>query len=59
LKKEKMWNYKRASRAWLVATNELGLNNKWFWRSFVCVCQIIHCCRSYSFILQVVLNRPY
>ncbi len=59
LKREKMWNYKWASQAWLATANELSLNNKWFWRSFVCVFQIIHCCRSSSSILQVVLNKPY
>jgi len=30
LKREKMWDYKRASCAWLVVTNELSLVKKWF-----------------------------
>jgi hypothetical protein len=59
LKREKMRNYKRASQAQLATTNELGLSKKWFLRSFVCVFEIVHCCKSFSSILQVVLNRPY
>jgi MoaA/NifB/PqqE/SkfB family radical SAM enzyme len=59
LKREKMWNYKRASQTQLATVNELGLSKRWFEGPF-CVCfQIIHYCRSFSSILQVVLNRLY
>jgi hypothetical protein len=30
LKREKMWDYKKTSCAWLVVANELGLIKKWF-----------------------------